>query len=114
MAAGGRKKGRLTVNNSGCAAFDIRQARFQDGPTIARAVIQAGERPQRSRSGTPRSTSRCTCRGQPGDGVAARRSSRNSEPSRQPRTRGGAGALPHRNGPRSCFDRASSETIIAN
>ena len=43
MAAGGRKKGRLTVNSSGCAAFDIRQARFQDRPTIARAVIQAGE-----------------------------------------------------------------------
>jgi len=42
MPARGRKKGPLTVNNSGCAAFDIRQARFQDGPTIAGAVTQAG------------------------------------------------------------------------
>jgi hypothetical protein len=57
MRACGRKKGRLTVNNSGCAAFDIRQARFQDGPTIARAVIQAGDSvrsvPDPARSGRP-------------------------------------------------------------
>jgi hypothetical protein len=26
----------LTVNNSGCAAFDIRQARFQDDPNDRR------------------------------------------------------------------------------
>jgi hypothetical protein len=43
IPAGGRKKSWLTVNNSGCAAFDIRQARFRTAPTIARAVIQAGE-----------------------------------------------------------------------
>ena len=43
IPACGRMKERLTVNNSGCAAFDIRQARFQDRPKIEGTVIQAGE-----------------------------------------------------------------------
>ena len=42
MPVGGRKKDRLTVNNSGCAAFDIRQARFQDDPTIEGVVHSGG------------------------------------------------------------------------
>jgi hypothetical protein len=43
IPARSRKKDRLTINNSGCAAFDIRQARFQDRPKIEGTVIQAGE-----------------------------------------------------------------------